>query len=82
MGSDPHHPRSDGIPMSIPIVAPQGLAILLTDAATQAETTKDEASPWLIRSKSLPPIVLTRSVRVFPYVPNVLGTRSIRIQNP
>ncbi|GKG35499.1 hypothetical protein Tco_0440653 [Tanacetum coccineum] len=30
-----HHPRSDGIPMSAPTVAPQGLAILLTDTATQ-----------------------------------------------
>ncbi|GJY77625.1 hypothetical protein Tco_0483426 [Tanacetum coccineum] len=29
-----HHPRSDGIPVSVPTVAPQGLAILLTDAAT------------------------------------------------
>ncbi|GJU72532.1 hypothetical protein Tco_1263937, partial [Tanacetum coccineum] len=36
-----HHPRSDGIPVSVPIVAPQGLAILLTDAATQTETTED-----------------------------------------
>nr|GFB08034.1 hypothetical protein [Tanacetum cinerariifolium] len=26
--------RSDGIPVSVPIVAPQGLAILLADAAT------------------------------------------------
>ncbi|GKE83731.1 hypothetical protein Tco_1557473 [Tanacetum coccineum] len=52
----PHHPRSDGIPVSVPTVAPQGLAYLLTDAATQTETTKDEASPRLIRSKSLPPM--------------------------
>ncbi|GKA43898.1 gypsy type transposase [Tanacetum coccineum] len=48
-----HHPRTDGIPVSVPTVAPQGLAILLTDAATQTETTEDEASPRLIRSKSL-----------------------------
>ncbi|GKA25444.1 hypothetical protein Tco_0711553 [Tanacetum coccineum] len=48
-----HHPRSDGIPVSVPTVAPQGLAILLTDAATRTETIKDEA---LIRSKSLPPM--------------------------
>ncbi|GKA72251.1 hypothetical protein Tco_0778467 [Tanacetum coccineum] len=51
-----HHPRSDGIPVSVPTVAPQGLAILLTDAATRTETTEDEASPRLIRSKSLPPM--------------------------
>ncbi|GJU28624.1 hypothetical protein Tco_1167245 [Tanacetum coccineum] len=30
-----HHARSDGIPVSMPTVAPQGLAILLVDAATQ-----------------------------------------------
>ncbi|GKE40840.1 hypothetical protein Tco_1464245 [Tanacetum coccineum] len=51
-----HHPRSDGIPVSVPTVAPQGLAILLTDAATRKKTIKDEASPRLIRSKSLPPM--------------------------
>ncbi|GKA09197.1 hypothetical protein Tco_0688528, partial [Tanacetum coccineum] len=48
-----HHARSDGAPVSVPIVAPQGLQILLADAATQ---TKDEESPWLLRSKSLPAI--------------------------
>ncbi|GKD37357.1 hypothetical protein Tco_1257564 [Tanacetum coccineum] len=47
----PHHARSDGIPVSVPTVAPQGLQILLADAATQ---TEDEESPWLLRSKSLP----------------------------
>ncbi|GJZ51227.1 hypothetical protein Tco_0605742, partial [Tanacetum coccineum] len=46
-----HHARSDGIPMSVPTVAPQGLQILLADAATQ---TEDEESPRLLRSKSLP----------------------------
>ncbi|GKA91901.1 hypothetical protein Tco_0813826 [Tanacetum coccineum] len=51
-----HHPRSNGIPVSVPTVAPQGLAILLTDASTRTETTEDEASPRLIRSKSLPPM--------------------------
>ncbi|GKB63006.1 hypothetical protein Tco_0919192 [Tanacetum coccineum] len=29
-----HHARSDGIPVSVPTVAPQGLQILLVDAAT------------------------------------------------
>ncbi|GJU52418.1 hypothetical protein Tco_1226132 [Tanacetum coccineum] len=46
-----HHARSDGIPVSVPTIAPQGLQILLADAATQ---TEDEESPWLLRSKSLP----------------------------
>ncbi|GKC07606.1 hypothetical protein Tco_0999216, partial [Tanacetum coccineum] len=46
-----YHARSDGIPMSVPTVAPQGLQILLADAATQ---TEDKESPWLLRSKSLP----------------------------
>ncbi|GJU99415.1 hypothetical protein Tco_1328686 [Tanacetum coccineum] len=46
-----HHARFDGIPVSVPTVAPQGLQILLADAATQ---TEDEESPRLLRSKSLP----------------------------
>ncbi|GKA15954.1 hypothetical protein Tco_0695701 [Tanacetum coccineum] len=51
-----HHARSDGVPVSVPTVAPQGLAILLADAAPQTETFEDEASPRLFRSKSLPPM--------------------------
>ncbi|GJT28103.1 hypothetical protein Tco_0908378 [Tanacetum coccineum] len=46
-----HHARSGGIPVLVPTVAPQGLQILLADAATQ---TKDKESPRLLRSKSLP----------------------------
>ncbi|GJQ92008.1 hypothetical protein Tco_0003147 [Tanacetum coccineum] len=49
-----HHPRSDGVPVSAPTVAPQGLAILLADASTQTEISKGEASPRLLRSMSLP----------------------------
>ncbi|GJS81796.1 hypothetical protein Tco_0748337 [Tanacetum coccineum] len=51
-----HHAKSDGIPVSAPTVAPQGLAILLADAAVQTEASEDEASLWLLRSKSLPPM--------------------------
>ncbi|GKF78355.1 hypothetical protein Tco_0233923, partial [Tanacetum coccineum] len=40
-----HHARSDGVPVSVPTVTPQGLSILLTDAATQ---TKDEVSLRLL----------------------------------
>nr|GFD06321.1 hypothetical protein [Tanacetum cinerariifolium] len=29
-----HHARSDGVPVSVPIISLQGLAILLADAAT------------------------------------------------
>nr|GEY49403.1 hypothetical protein [Tanacetum cinerariifolium] len=50
-----HHARSDGVPVSVPTVAPQGLAILLADATTQTETSV-EASPRLLRSSSLPDI--------------------------
>nr|GEV87555.1 hypothetical protein [Tanacetum cinerariifolium] len=50
-----HHARSDGVPVLVPTVAPQGLAILLVDAATQTEIS-DEASPQLLRSSSLPVI--------------------------
>ncbi|GJU55743.1 hypothetical protein Tco_1229457 [Tanacetum coccineum] len=34
----------------------RGLAILLADAATQTDISEDEASPRLLRSKSLPPM--------------------------
>nr|GEW77217.1 hypothetical protein [Tanacetum cinerariifolium] len=51
-----HHTRSDGVPVSVPTVAPQGIAILLANAATQTETSEDDASPRLLRSKSLPPM--------------------------
>nr|GEV92574.1 hypothetical protein [Tanacetum cinerariifolium] len=40
-----HHARSDGVPVSVPTVALQGLAILLADATTQTETSEDGASP-------------------------------------
>nr|GEV35676.1 transposase (putative), gypsy type [Tanacetum cinerariifolium] len=49
-----HHARCDGVLVSVPTVAPQGLAILLADAATQTETSKDGGSPRLLRSNSLP----------------------------
>nr|GFC25039.1 hypothetical protein [Tanacetum cinerariifolium] len=32
-----HHARSNGIPMSVPSVVPQGLALLLVDGATQTD---------------------------------------------
>nr|GEV51380.1 hypothetical protein [Tanacetum cinerariifolium] len=50
-----HHARSVGVPVSVPTVAPQGFVMLLADAAAQTETS-DEASPWLLRSSSLPVI--------------------------
>ncbi|GJV23742.1 hypothetical protein Tco_1376437 [Tanacetum coccineum] len=50
-----HHARSDGILVSAPTV-PQGLAILLADAATQTEVAdkEEEPHPRLQRSISLP----------------------------
>nr|GEU53483.1 transposase (putative), gypsy type [Tanacetum cinerariifolium] len=51
-----NHARSDGVLISVPTVALQGLAILLADAATQTYTSEDDASPRLLRSKSLPPM--------------------------
>nr|GEW03651.1 hypothetical protein [Tanacetum cinerariifolium] len=42
-----HHARSDGVPVSVPTVAPQGLAILLADAATQRRHSRTRShSPW------------------------------------
>ncbi|GJR52657.1 gypsy type transposase [Tanacetum coccineum] len=49
-----HHARSDGVAVSVPTVAPQGLALFLMDAATRTEASEDKVSPRLIRSKSLP----------------------------
>ncbi|GJX46784.1 hypothetical protein Tco_0271974 [Tanacetum coccineum] len=53
-----HHARSDGIPVSAPIVVPHRLAILLADAATQTEAAdkEEEPHPRLQRSISLPPV--------------------------
>nr|GEV78574.1 hypothetical protein [Tanacetum cinerariifolium] len=53
--SSVHHARSDGVLVSVPTISPQGLAILLADAATQTDTS-DKASPRLLRSSSLPVI--------------------------
>ncbi|GJX29064.1 hypothetical protein Tco_0237143 [Tanacetum coccineum] len=51
-----YHARSNGIPVSAPTVVPQGLAILLADAATQTEAAEkeEELHPRLQRSISLP----------------------------
>nr|GEW00188.1 hypothetical protein [Tanacetum cinerariifolium]GEX76680.1 hypothetical protein [Tanacetum cinerariifolium] len=38
-----HHAGSDGVPVSVPTVAPQGLTILLTDAVAQTKTSEDDA---------------------------------------
>ncbi|GKF05134.1 hypothetical protein Tco_0035802 [Tanacetum coccineum] len=40
-----HHARSDGVLVSIPTVVPQGLAILVADAATQTEAADKEDEP-------------------------------------
>nr|GEW62723.1 hypothetical protein [Tanacetum cinerariifolium] len=49
-----HHAMSDGVSVSVPTVAPQCLTIMLPDTATQTETSENEASLRLLRSKSLP----------------------------
>ncbi|GJT58531.1 hypothetical protein Tco_1002064 [Tanacetum coccineum] len=49
-----YHARSDEVLVSALTVIPQGLQILLEDAAIQTELPEDKASPRLIRSKSLP----------------------------
>nr|GEU58201.1 AAA-ATPase At3g50940-like [Tanacetum cinerariifolium] len=66
--SSARHARSDGVPVSVPTVAPQGLAILLANVATQTKTSKDEASPWLLRS------LCARTQR--------LGCMSLKTQSP
>nr|GEV81165.1 hypothetical protein [Tanacetum cinerariifolium] len=54
--SSAHHARSDGVPVSMPTVVPKGLAVLLANASIQTETSEGDASPRLLRSKSLPPM--------------------------
>nr|GEU45508.1 hypothetical protein [Tanacetum cinerariifolium] len=51
-----YHARSDGVSVSVPTIAPQGLHIVLADAVTQTEISKDEASSRVLRSMSLPPM--------------------------
>ncbi|GKF89445.1 hypothetical protein Tco_0263408, partial [Tanacetum coccineum] len=53
-----HHLRSDGIPVSVPTVVPQGLAILVADAAMQMEAANKEEEPHLRPQRSilLPPV--------------------------
>nr|GEV72924.1 transposase (putative), gypsy type [Tanacetum cinerariifolium] len=81
-----HHARFDSVPVSVSIVAPQGLAILLVEAATQTETSEDDASLRFLRSKSLPPMYnLTghsTACGVFSYAPNVLDVRQVKTQDP
>nr|GEV88283.1 reverse transcriptase domain-containing protein [Tanacetum cinerariifolium] len=42
--------KSNGVPVSVPTVAPQGLAILLANAATQTKTSEDGTSPRICAS--------------------------------
>ncbi|GJX11763.1 hypothetical protein Tco_0201622 [Tanacetum coccineum] len=46
--------EGNGVHVFVPIVAPQGLQIMLKDAAIQTELLEDDSSPRLVRSKSLP----------------------------
>ncbi|GJS69192.1 hypothetical protein Tco_0702033 [Tanacetum coccineum] len=48
-----HHARSDGVPVSVPVV-PQGLQIVLTDASTQTDLDKDNSPRRLARASSVP----------------------------
>nr|GEW01309.1 hypothetical protein [Tanacetum cinerariifolium] len=51
-----HHARSDGVPVSVPTVVPQGLALLLVDAATQTgfEDSITASVPY-VREKGVSP---------------------------
>ncbi|GKC63910.1 hypothetical protein Tco_1096508 [Tanacetum coccineum] len=48
-----HHARSDGMPVSVPVV-PQGLQIVITDASTQTGVDKDNSPRRLTRASSVP----------------------------
>nr|GEW20031.1 putative reverse transcriptase domain-containing protein [Tanacetum cinerariifolium] len=72
-----HHARSDGVPVLVPTVAPQGLAILLAGAATQTETSDDGASLrlWLRESQRIHVVLLANpdlAVALHRYVQRLL----------
>ncbi|GKA83442.1 hypothetical protein Tco_0805037 [Tanacetum coccineum] len=48
-----HQARSDGVPVSVPVV-PHGLQIVLTDALTQTVVDKDNSPRRLTRASSVP----------------------------
>ncbi|GJV03527.1 hypothetical protein Tco_1337096 [Tanacetum coccineum] len=48
-----HHARSDGVPVSVPVV-PQGLHIVLADASTQTDLDKDNPPQRLTRASYVP----------------------------
>ncbi|GKD86980.1 hypothetical protein Tco_1358134 [Tanacetum coccineum] len=48
-----HHARSDGVPVSVPVV-PQGLQIVLTDTSTQTGLDKDNSLRRLTRASFVP----------------------------
>nr|GEV69223.1 reverse transcriptase domain-containing protein [Tanacetum cinerariifolium] len=68
-----HHTRSDDVLVSVPTIAPLGLAILLANAATYTEISKDDASPRFLRSKSLPPM----SFSLWNELPSIYNMTSI-----
>ncbi|GJS83239.1 hypothetical protein Tco_0749780 [Tanacetum coccineum] len=51
--SSAHHARSDGVPVSVPVV-PQGLQIVLMDASTQTDLDKDNSPRRLARASFVP----------------------------
>ncbi|GJV94482.1 hypothetical protein Tco_1546059 [Tanacetum coccineum] len=51
--SSAHHARSDGVPVSVPVV-PQGLQIVLMDALTQTDVDKDNSPRRLTKASSVP----------------------------
>ncbi|GJT30818.1 hypothetical protein Tco_0911093 [Tanacetum coccineum] len=48
-----HHARSDGVPVSVPVV-PQGLQVVLTDASTQTDMDIDNSPQRLTRASFVP----------------------------
>nr|GFC96633.1 hypothetical protein [Tanacetum cinerariifolium] len=67
-----HHARSDGIPVSVPAVVPQGLAVLLVDGSTQTDPEENSwyrmcafYAPWesLLLPNVLGLVLWTRSPR-------------------
>nr|GFA30693.1 hypothetical protein [Tanacetum cinerariifolium] len=70
-----HHARSDGIPVSVPTMVLQGLAILLADAATQMELEEATLVICSIHSAACEDMLLAKSSHLLPVMNLISNAR-------
>nr|GEY93401.1 reverse transcriptase domain-containing protein [Tanacetum cinerariifolium] len=80
-----HHARSDGIPVSVTSVVPQGLALLLVDGATQTDPEESLFAfyaPWesLLLPNFLGQVLWTRSPRPLGLQPAYAADHAPRLK--